>query len=218
MHVVCQAFSTGQSHMGIVCDNQDTAEYLNRTSDRIITQLHDGTYQYDNLEDHNLMGILTLENVIERILKMDIHDEKDIERATILHKMPTMAPSSSGRLHDVASVPLLRRGKSIIYAYDNDDDEDRKSRTVSTNQVVQQSQFMLKFTQKLENLIVADLVDKDRTKSNYWEAKLRSVSGDIVSPTHVPINRMGSIMTEDSSSSLNDTIDNKVSNRQTGKF
>lgn len=105
-----------------------------------MTQLHDGTYQYDNLEDHNLTGILTLENVIERILKMDIHDEKDIERASVLHKMPTMGnatPSSSAKFHEVVGVPLLRRGKSIIYAYDNDDDEDSKSRTVSTNQVVQ---------------------------------------------------------------------------------
>lgn len=77
---------------------------------------------------------------------------------------------------------------------------------------------MLKFTAKLENLIVADLTDKDRSKSNYWEAKIRSVSGDIVSPTHAPVKRMGSIMSEDSSSSLNDTSENKFTNRQTGKF
>ncbi len=66
-----------------------------------MTQLHEGTYQYDNLEEHNLMGILTLENVIERILKMDIHDEKDIERsATLIKKQNTMkemSPTVSGR-------------------------------------------------------------------------------------------------------------------------
>ena len=81
--------------MGIVCEDLDTTEYLSRTSDRIMTQLHDGTYQYDNLEEHNLKGILTLENVIERILKMDIHDEKDIERsATMLKKQNTMNDAS----------------------------------------------------------------------------------------------------------------------------
>lgn len=176
-----------------------------------MTQLHEGTYQYDNLEEHNLMGILTLENVIERILKMDIHDEKDIERsATLIKKQNTMkevSPTVSGRQHDLAGVPLLRRGKSIIYAYD--DDEDNKSRTVSSNQVVQQSQFMLKFTAKLENLIVADLTDKDRTKSNYWEAKLRSVSGDLASPFKLG-ERPGS---------LNDSeLDTRSVNRQTGAF
>ncbi len=31
-------------------------------------------------EETDLLGILTLENVIERILNMDIHDEKDHER------------------------------------------------------------------------------------------------------------------------------------------
>jgi len=54
--------------MGIVCENKDTAQYLNRASDRIIQSLVDGNYCYDNLEDHELKGILTLENVIERIL------------------------------------------------------------------------------------------------------------------------------------------------------
>ena len=66
--------------MGIVCENKDTAQYLNRASDRIIQSLVDGNYCYDNLEDHELKGILTLENVIERTLQMDIHDEKDFDR------------------------------------------------------------------------------------------------------------------------------------------
>ena len=51
-----------------------------------MTQLHEGTYIFDNLEEHNLKGILTLENVIERMLKMDIRDEKDIERPVALLK------------------------------------------------------------------------------------------------------------------------------------
>ena len=40
-------------------------------------------YEFDKLDDHELMGILTLENVIEFILKMDIKDEKDLERAEL---------------------------------------------------------------------------------------------------------------------------------------
>lgn len=66
--------------MGFVCDNGDTASYLRDASDRIMESLHDGTYQYDSLEEHQLLGVLTLENVIECILKMDIHDEKDHDR------------------------------------------------------------------------------------------------------------------------------------------
>lgn len=31
------------------------------------------------LKDTDILGILTLENVIEKILQMDIKDEKDIE-------------------------------------------------------------------------------------------------------------------------------------------
>ena len=40
----------------------------------------DDTYEYVKLDDHELKGILTLENVIEFILKMDIKDEKDKEK------------------------------------------------------------------------------------------------------------------------------------------
>lgn len=66
--------------MGVVCDNKTTANYLLEASDRILTAMHDGTYQYDSLEEHTLLGILTLENVIERILSINIHDEKDFDR------------------------------------------------------------------------------------------------------------------------------------------
>jgi hypothetical protein len=66
--------------MGFVCDNVYTACYLRDASDRILESLHDGTYQYDSLEEHDLLGVLTLENVIECILKMDIYDEKDHDR------------------------------------------------------------------------------------------------------------------------------------------
>jgi hypothetical protein len=66
--------------MGFVCDEMETAIYLRDASDRILESLHDGTYQYDALEEHHLLGVLTLENVIECILKMDIYDEKDHDR------------------------------------------------------------------------------------------------------------------------------------------
>lgn len=38
------------------------------------------------------MGILTLENVIEFILKMDIKDEKDLERAELQKSLGKNAP------------------------------------------------------------------------------------------------------------------------------
>jgi hypothetical protein len=66
--------------MGFVCDNFETSVYLRDASDRILSSLTDGTYLYEKLEEHKLLGVLTLENVIERILKMDINDEKDHDR------------------------------------------------------------------------------------------------------------------------------------------
>lgn len=52
-------------------------------ADRILMEVKKESYEFDKLDDHQLMGILTLENVIEFILKMDIKDEKDLERAEL---------------------------------------------------------------------------------------------------------------------------------------
>jgi len=69
--------------MGIVCDSSETARYLRDASDRIMLSIEEGTYANEppqKLNENQLLGVLTLENVIERILNMDIHDEKDHDR------------------------------------------------------------------------------------------------------------------------------------------
>lgn len=67
--------------MGIVCEDNDMARYLRDTTDRILSQIQDGTYTFDNLDEMEILGVLTLENVIERIMQMDIKDETDNDRS-----------------------------------------------------------------------------------------------------------------------------------------
>lgn len=118
---VCQAFSSGQSHMGFVCDSFETSVYMRDASDRILSSLTDGTYLYEKLEDHRLLGVLTLENVIERILKMDINDEKDHDRK-ILHQVKDAMMIQSAHERKVSVIMegqvLFKRGKSIHYVQD----------------------------------------------------------------------------------------------------
>ena len=84
--VVAKHFRDGTSHMGIVCDERQTAVYLRDQSDRILQSIYENRYEFDRLDDHELKGILTLENVIEFILKMDIKDEYDDDRQEIFNK------------------------------------------------------------------------------------------------------------------------------------
>lgn len=55
-------------------------------ADKILSDIQDGKYEYDELDENELQGILTLENVVEFILKMDIKDEKDEDRQEIFKR------------------------------------------------------------------------------------------------------------------------------------
>lgn len=90
--------------MAIVCEEKEGAEYLRDLADKacgvianqhmqrsktvedkkILTSGDDplllSTEEYEGLEKFKLVGILTLENVIERIMQVDIYDENDREK------------------------------------------------------------------------------------------------------------------------------------------
>lgn len=155
--------------MGFVCDNSDTATYLREASDRILSSIQEGTYFFDNLEEHQLLGILTLENVIERMLKMNIHDEKDHDAQMRIDMNLTTMKNDLTTSLVLGGANLLRRGKSIHY--DMPETEEEIVRTASTNQVFQ-SKFMLKFSANLESVIRTDIIDE----SNKTETMLRSLS------------------------------------------
>lgn len=46
--------------------------------------------QAEELEKHNMVGIITLENVIEKIMQIDINDEKDRDLAANLQRRGTI--------------------------------------------------------------------------------------------------------------------------------
>lgn len=75
--------------MGFVCESGEVARNNRNFADKIISSLSGG-FSYEpspeaisKLHNHKVSGVLTLENVIEKILQMDIKDEKDVERRTI---------------------------------------------------------------------------------------------------------------------------------------
>lgn len=85
MSEVCRAFKEGQSHMGLVCESPDAARDNRNLADQWVSCLNSGhnfepsSEMLSRLKNTDILGILTLENVIEKILQMDIKDEKDIE-------------------------------------------------------------------------------------------------------------------------------------------
>jgi len=72
--------------MGMVCDSAESAKILRDFSDKVLSEvIQNEKYEANNDEidevrDVNVLGLITLENVIERILQMDIKDEKDLDK------------------------------------------------------------------------------------------------------------------------------------------
>jgi hypothetical protein len=71
---VCRAFKEGQSHMGIVCESGEAARENRNLADHVNACLTGGhkfepTYEsLTKIQNLKVLGILTMENVIEKIL------------------------------------------------------------------------------------------------------------------------------------------------------
>lgn len=75
------------------------------------------------IPENTILGILTLENLIERIMNMDISDEKDLERTL---KQVDYAKTNNFEGADLRTTSqvgkaMMGRGKSI--KYDTEDDQ-----------------------------------------------------------------------------------------------
>lgn len=86
--------------MGIVCDSAESARSLRNFTDKVLSGVSSGqlytvseTLMGELTNDIAVLGVLTLENVIERILQMDIKDEKDVDKMKI-------ATTNSGKRAD----------------------------------------------------------------------------------------------------------------------
>ena len=71
--------------MAVVCQDSKSAQTLRDYTDKAHTSIKEGKSRLSylaepNREDVTVLGILTLENVIERVLLTEIHDEKDRDK------------------------------------------------------------------------------------------------------------------------------------------
>jgi Mg2+/Co2+ transporter CorC len=81
-----KSMKNGASHMAIVLNSSAAASELRDIADEFHRKILKEDYSTATgpveeeivSEEREVVGILTLENVIERILQQDIHDEKDI--------------------------------------------------------------------------------------------------------------------------------------------
>ena len=95
--------------MAIVCKDRDGASQMRNFCDKLHGELSTGKKitppSAEELEDLNqvvIIGVLTLEDVIEKILRIDINDEKDREKAVQAFQMRTVAAIQNENFGDVS--------------------------------------------------------------------------------------------------------------------
>jgi hypothetical protein len=70
-------FKKGSAHLAIVCEDSEKMVY---EADLLNAAIQKGTDQQLSTSHHNVIGITTLEKIIEQILSMPILDEKDLDK------------------------------------------------------------------------------------------------------------------------------------------
>jgi len=70
-------FKEGSAHLAIVCEDP---ERLVDEANIILEAIKIGKDEQLSVTSHNIIGITTLEKIIEQIINMPILDEKDIEK------------------------------------------------------------------------------------------------------------------------------------------
>jgi hypothetical protein len=98
---VARKFNEGSCHMGVVCESKQVAVFFRDFCDYVHTQLKVENLQPKveqfNFSGKQIVGVLTLEDVIEKTLRVDIVDEGDREEAMMkmnLNNLDNKQPSS----------------------------------------------------------------------------------------------------------------------------
>lgn len=134
-----------------------------------------------------MIGIVTLENVIERILLTDIHDEKDrdvakkfLRKATVMYRSPSQFPS--GEMDDLdksshSGVSGVRKVSNLLAT----DDTGFKA---SDGGEVFKSKFVKEYYNNLLEDIQRTLSRNDRLESMFSPGLRKDAVPDFGSPGH----------------------------------
>ena len=86
---ICRAFREGQCHMGVICESAEAAKTNRDFADNVMQNMTKGkdyiasTAELNLLAKQTVLGVITLENVLERIFQMEIKDEMEIYRIKV---------------------------------------------------------------------------------------------------------------------------------------
>ncbi|CDW80843.1 UNKNOWN [Stylonychia lemnae] len=146
-------FKEGSAHLAVVC--QDPERLVDEAND-LLEAIKQGRDQQVSVTSHQILGITTLEKIIEQIISMPILDEKDIEK-----RLRNPSGQFSMTIQDESNRDMQEMNELL--------NETNQNFISKENQKIFNAKFTQLFAQKLESQVKEDITQLGKRVSSLYE-------------------------------------------------
>lgn len=168
--------------MAIVCKDRDGASQMRNFCDRLHGDLSAGkkitppsAEEFAALNSVIIIGVLTLEDVIEKILRIDIHDEKDREKAVLALQMKTVNAIQNENFGEVSMGQLAPYMTQKYRVGSEASAPSATSEDAPNPDGIYSSKFVMSFVKGLDKMVREEIKTQTSSKSKSLEKKYQGI-------------------------------------------